>query len=99
MDGIRGIGGSGAGAGLKAIEVPGAAGQKGDFSKTLKDAIEKVDELQKEADKSVKEFASGKGNLEATMVAMEKASLSFQLMVQVKNKIVAAYEDIMRMQV
>jgi len=78
---------------------PAEKGERVDFLRVLKDAIDKVDSVQKEADESIQRFAQGKASLHETMIAIEKASLSFQLMVQVRNKIVAAYEDIMRMQV
>lgn len=56
--------------------------------------------LQQEADKSIEGLVTGKGaDLHDTMIAVEKADLSFNLMVQVRNKLIAAYEEIMRMQV
>jgi flagellar hook-basal body complex protein FliE len=70
------------------------------FANQLKEAIQKVDNLQKEADKAVSELAlGGTKNMHDTMIALEKANLSLQLMLQVKDKIVSAYEEIMRMQV
>ncbi|MBI5327254.1 MAG: flagellar hook-basal body complex protein FliE [Deltaproteobacteria bacterium] len=96
MDGIKGINqGSIGQTSLPSNEKAG----KVDFSAALKEAVEKVDAMQKEADKAVQQFAVGKANLHETMIAMEKASLSFQLMLQVRNKIVSAYEEIMRTQV
>lgn len=97
MDGIKGINGQG---GLGQASLPsGVKTGKVDFANVLKDAVEKADAVQKEADKTVKEFSLGKANLHETMIAVEKANLSFQLMIQVRNKIVSAYEEIMRMQV
>ncbi len=73
---------------------------KGGFEDMLKESLEKVNTLQGEADKSMEGIASGKGgDLHDTMIAVEKADLSFNLMVQVRNKLLAAYEEIMRMQV
>lgn len=70
------------------------------FSEILQKSIAEVNALQKEADQSVQDLAMGTGgDLHATMIALEKAELSFKLMMQVRNKIVAAYEEIMRMQV
>lgn len=74
-------------------------GQKS-FLETLKESIDKVNELQKAADVAVKDLAIGKaGDIHKTMIAMEKADISFQLMMQVRNKLISAYEEIMRMQV
>lgn len=76
-----------------------STGQKS-FLDTLKESIEKVNEIQKSADKAVEDMAVGKTqDIHNTMVALEKADVSFQLMMQVRNKLVSAYEDVMRMQV
>ncbi len=73
---------------------------KGGFEDMLKESLEKVNTLQGEADRSIEGMATGKGgDLHDTMIAIEKADLSFNLMVQVRNKLIAAYEEIMRMQV
>ena len=72
----------------------------GSFSGILKHAIDEVNQAQIEADKSIRELAAGgEKDIHQTMIAMEKAEVSFQLMMQVRNKIVEAYEQIMRMQV
>ncbi|HDM09950.1 MAG TPA: flagellar hook-basal body complex protein FliE [Desulfobacteraceae bacterium] len=70
------------------------------FGEMLESAISEVDQLQREADGAIKELATGKEkDIHHTMIALEKASVSFQLMMQVRNKIIAAYEEIMRMQI
>nr|MBP7322212.1 flagellar hook-basal body complex protein FliE [Deltaproteobacteria bacterium] len=70
------------------------------FSEVLKGSFSEVNRLQAEADQAVQELARGTGkDLHETMIALEKAEVSFKLMMQVRNKIVAAYEEIMRMQV
>lgn len=78
-----------------------AAGVKGSgFADALKDSIDKVNTIQTEADQAIKGLATGQvNNIHDTMIAIEKANLSFNMMVQVRNKIVAAYEEIMRTQV
>ncbi len=69
------------------------------FQETLKESMEKVNELQKEADEAVKKLATGQGgNIQDTMLAIEKADISFRMMMQIRNKIVEAYEEIWRMQ-
>ena len=70
------------------------------FLDTLKESIEKVNDLQKQADVASSELVSGSNtDIVQTMVTMEKADISFRLMMQVRNKIIQAYEEIMRMQV
>lgn len=70
------------------------------FSEVLKGSLSEVNRLQAEADQAVQELARGTGkDLHETMIALEKAEVSFKLMMQVRNKIVAAYEEVMRMQV
>jgi flagellar hook-basal body complex protein FliE len=70
-----------------------------DFQKILSDSLGEVDRLTKEADQSVQEMALGKMDIHEAMIAMEKANIAFRLMVQVHNKMIGAYEEIMRMQV
>jgi flagellar hook-basal body complex protein FliE len=70
-----------------------------DFQKILKRSIEEVDGLAKEANHGVQEMIAGKMDVHQAMVAMEQANISFRLMVQVRNKMMAAYEEIMRMQI
>ena len=73
---------------------------KESFADVLKGSIEKVNGLQTEADQATQQFLLGNdSNIHQVMIAMEKANLSFQMMMQVKNKIVNAYEEMMRMQV
>ena len=70
------------------------------FSEILKTSISEVDRLQLETDEVIQDFVSGKeGNVHEVMVAMEKASLSLDLLVQVRNKVIAAYDEIKRMQI
>lgn len=72
-----------------------------DFSQVLKGAIEQVNAAQQSAQKMTEDFASNQGNanLQDVMINLQKASLSFQQMVQVRNKLVTAYNDIMNIQV
>ncbi|MDD5008477.1 MAG: flagellar hook-basal body complex protein FliE [Syntrophorhabdaceae bacterium] len=70
------------------------------FSDVLKESIQKVTELEKEADKEVEKLAKMESqDIHNTMMAIEKADLTFQMMMQIRNKIITAYEEIMRMQV
>ncbi len=75
-------------------------GQGEEFFETLKGAMGEVNKLHDEADRAVQELATGEDkDIHNTMIALEKAEVSFQMMMQVRNKIVSAYETIMRMSV
>ena len=68
------------------------------FGRILKESIEEVNRLQGEADKAIEDLATGETkNIHETMIAMEKAEVSFKLMLQVRNKILDAYQEVMRM--
>jgi flagellar hook-basal body complex protein FliE len=70
------------------------------FSEILKDSINKVGELEKDANEQAEKLVKMDGqDIHNTMIAVEKADLSFQLMMQIRNKIISAYEEIMRIQV
>jgi flagellar hook-basal body complex protein FliE len=70
------------------------------FKEMLKGSIEDVNQLQTEADKSIERLIAGESkSLHETMIAMEKADISFRLMMEVRNKIIEAYNEIMRIQV
>ncbi len=72
-----------------------------DFAGMLKGAIEHVNKVQSHAKTQSEEFQLGKPgvNVQEVMISLQKASLSFQTMVQVRNKLTAAYQDVMNMQV
>ncbi len=70
------------------------------FADVLKDSLDEVNKLQQKADAAATALATGdQMSLHETMIAMEQADLSFRMMMQVRNKIVDAYQEIMRMQV
>ncbi|MGA2569250.1 MAG: flagellar hook-basal body complex protein FliE [Terracidiphilus sp.] len=69
------------------------------FASVLSDAVHKVDQLHDAAATQVGNLLrGGGGDLNDVMIAVEKADVSFQLMMQVRNKIVSAYQDIEKMQ-
>jgi flagellar hook-basal body complex protein FliE len=72
-----------------------------DFAEVLKSTIDQVNAAQVDARKMAEDFSSGQSdvNLQDVMINLQKASLSFQKMVQVRNKLVSAYHDIMNIQV
>jgi flagellar hook-basal body complex protein FliE len=80
---------------LRIREEHAPQGKGKSFGEMLESSLNEVDRLHKEADKALKEMAMGKGKgIHETMIALEKAEISFQLMMQVRNKIIAAYEQV-----
>lgn len=77
-----------------------AAGEV-DFAEVLQSALKDVSAAQQEAREMTREFSAGDPDvkLQDVMVNLQKASLSFQQMVQVRNRLVSAYQDIMNMPV
>ncbi len=76
-----------------------AKGQKS-FADTLKDAVQTSIRCSNESDVKMQEIATGKNhNMPEVMITAEKADISLKLMVQVRNKIIEAYQEIMKMQV
>lgn len=72
----------------------------GGFGETLNSAISQVNKAQVEADRAVEQLQTGEAkNLHEVMITMEKADISLRLMVQMRNKVVDAYQEVMRMQV
>lgn len=67
------------------------------FDKILTDYLKQVNKLQHQSGKAIQQLATGnKENIHETMIAIEKASISFQMMMQIRNKIIEAYEEIKR---
>jgi flagellar hook-basal body complex protein FliE len=69
------------------------------FGKMLTEAIEQVNDVQQGTQDELQKFLSNESDLHAVMIALEKADLSFQTMMQVRNKFVQAYQEIMKSQV
>lgn len=70
------------------------------FSDTLKGAIDRVDASQKTSDAEIQRFVAGESdNVHDAMIAMNEAQLHFQLMTEVRNKLLDGYQELMRMQV
>ncbi|MRR34412.1 flagellar hook-basal body complex protein FliE [bacterium] len=103
---IKGIEG---GMGVSGISLPFPSGAAGGtkpsgaaegFTTVLGDMVKQVNNLQNQADTAVQKLATGESKgLHEVMIAMEKSSISFQFLSQVRNKAVEAYHEIMRMQV
>ncbi len=87
----RAVGPAGAGA--------GAGNDGSDFMSTLDGVMNQVSDASSDAATKVRELLQGNGqDLHTAMIAVEKADLSFQLMMQVRNKIIQAYQTISQMQ-
>ncbi|MBV9745071.1 MAG: flagellar hook-basal body complex protein FliE [Acidobacteriia bacterium] len=75
------------------------ASSPGAFHEALKSAIQTVESSGQQASASVERFLSGEGeDLHTAVLATERAQLTFDLFVQARNKVVSAYQEIMRMQ-
>ena len=82
--------------GTKKVEKQSDGKNFGDF---LKESIKKVNDLHLQADEAIKSYAKGETkNIHETMIAVQKADMSFRMMMQIRNKLVEAYQEIMRMQ-
>jgi len=88
-------------AGGSALQSTQEAGGAGDFAALLKSAVDEVNTAQMDAKQLTRQFETGDPdvNLQDVVLSLQKASLSFQTMVQVRNKLVSAYQEIMNMQV
>lgn len=74
--------------------------QSGDFHEHLKDAIKKVNDLQIQADQSIQNLVTGRtDNIADVMMAVEKADIALRMMMQIRNKMIEAYQEVMKMQV
>ena len=81
------------------IAVPSPADAQGGFGAVLSTALEKVNELETGANQQVGTLLKGgNADMSTVMIAVEKADVAFQMMMQVRNKIVNAYQDIEKLQ-
>lgn len=76
------------------------AGAGPNFSDVFKHAVADVDSLQASANQQITQMVQGKSDVDVgqVSVSVEKADVAFQLMMQVRNKVVSAYQDIEKMQ-
>lgn len=82
-------------------EAASADAEAPDFAQVLKNSIDQVNQTQQQAETMAANFAAGdsSANLHEVMVSLQQANVSFQEMVQVRNKLVSAYHDVMNMSV
>jgi flagellar hook-basal body complex protein FliE len=84
----------------EAIRPAGSPSAGGAFQDVLTSAIQKVQAVGQNAEASVERFLSGEGeDLHTTVLATTQAELSFNMFLQTRNKVVSAYQEIMRMQI
>jgi flagellar hook-basal body complex protein FliE len=95
---VASVGGVAAAAPRVATRAAGAGGEG--FAQALGEALDQVNALQLEAEQTATTLASGKPvDMTQAVVTLEKASVSLQFAIQVRNKLLEAYQEIMRMQV
>ena len=75
------------------------SGTEKSFGEFLTESLRQVDDLQKGADAAVEQMAKGDGpGIQEAMIAIEKADVAFKLMMEVRQKILDAYQEVIRMQ-
>jgi|SRR5579863_692557 flagellar hook-basal body complex protein FliE len=84
---------------LTAVAVPASGSAGTSFNDIMGSAINEVESSRSSAAKSVDQFLSGEGDdLHSTILATQRAELEFQMFLQVRNKVVSAYQEVMKMQ-
>lgn len=85
----------------QSVKPVASQGEQGGFSDLLKNAVQSVNSNQQQANQIATEFQTPGSDVQMSevMVALQKANVSFQAMVEVRNKLVSAYQEIMNMQV
>ena len=97
---IKGIAGAMPQASQVAQAMKKPAEVESSFGDFLKNCLDEVNKLQVEADQSIEDLATGKtSNVHETMIALEKADVSFHLMMQVRGKILDAYKEVIKIPV
>jgi len=87
-------------AGAPATSATAKAGGSGSFSSLLEGAIQGVEQPAAQADQAVQSFLSGENeDIHTVALATQRASLAFDLGMQMRNKVVAAYQEVMKMQI
>jgi flagellar hook-basal body complex protein FliE len=85
---------------LSPVEAPAAARRGAGFGAALREAVEKVNDLQQASGQEVQRLVTGESDdLHRMLLAVQRAELAFELMMEVRNKVVQAYQEIMRIQV
>src|SRR5580692_2200315 len=83
--------------GNESFAAPAETSSGSDFLSELHNAVDQVNQLQSDASTKVSSMLSGDGqDIHSTMIAVQKADLAFEMMVEMRNKIVSAYQEISR---
>jgi flagellar hook-basal body complex protein FliE len=70
------------------------------FGRILQDSLNEVNKLQNQADRSIERLATGEEkDIHNTMIMIQKAQISFELMTQIQNRLLTAYDELRRMQI
>ena len=69
-----------------------------EFNKVISGAIDRVNSLDQAADRSIMDLLKGKADIHETMIALQKSDISMKTFLAVRNKVIEAYREIMRMQ-
>jgi flagellar hook-basal body complex protein FliE len=83
----------------ESIRPVSGSGKTGEFQKILESSLQTLQATQQDASQAVQQFLSGESEeLHSTVLATQRAEMAFELGLQVRNKVVQAYQEIMRMQ-
>ena len=84
----------------RVVKLPAAKVESESFGQIFKDLISETNQLQSEAGKIAEKFALGEiSDIHEVMIAAEKAGVAFELVLEIRNKLIEAYQEMMRMQV
>ncbi len=84
---------------LQSPQGPDAPGLAGRFADRLLELVREADRAQRHAEAQAAELAAGRGDTVETMVSLTKADLTLRLVTQVRNRVLEAYQEVMRLQV
>jgi flagellar hook-basal body complex protein FliE len=84
---------------IESVAGANKAGNNVDFGKAISKGLNKVNDQQVEANISIEDLISGKKDINSVVASVAKADMSFKLLVGVRNKLVAAYQETMKMQI
>ena len=94
---ISGASGTTLGRASKTAGMPTQSGGGEAFAESLGKLLDGVESTQLEANSAITNMVQGNGEVHDTMIALQRAEMSLQLTIQIRNKLVMAYQDIMRM--
>jgi flagellar hook-basal body complex protein FliE len=69
------------------------------FKEILQDSIASVNQLQQEADQVLEKYTKGEATQDEVMIAFKKSQIAFESLMQIRNKLVSAFEEIQRMRI